>query len=194
VNGILSSAMVEVVEAYRDYALSCDARAAVEELLRSVPDEHLGGLWRIVLTNSAALTGKRRRSWSWWRGRKARHVDVRGLYHQEWRGDPAWVELFVDKIVEGTPPVVLRLPLVRSSLFASVLYHELGHHIHARQRPEHREREVVADDWQARLGRAHIRRRHPIARVVLWPAIRLARIFLQRPAGRATRGYGEHSR
>ncbi len=172
--------MVEVVEAYRDFVPPCNAQAAVEELLRSVPEKYLGGLWRIVLTNGAALTGKRRRSWSWSRGRKARHAEVRGLYHQEWHGAPAWIELFVDKIVEGPPDWALRLPLVRSVLFGAVVYHELGHHIHALQRPEHREREDVADDWQIRLGRGHIRRRHPIARVGLWPFIRVARLLMGR--------------
>jgi len=179
--------MVEVVEAYRDFVQPCNARAAVEELLRSVPEEHLSGLWRIVVTNGAALTGKRRRSWSWSRGRKARHAEVRGLYHQEWRGEPAWIELFVDKVVDGPPAWALRLPLVRSLLFGAVLYHEVGHHIHARQRPEHRDREDVADDWQARLGRAHIRQRHPIARVGLWPVIRLARLLMRHPGRRPSR-------
>jgi hypothetical protein len=38
-------------------------------------------------------------------------------------------------------------------------------------RPEHREREHVADDWATRLARIHIRRRHPVARVVLRPIV-----------------------
>jgi len=172
-----SYAMVEIVEAYKEFLPRCNARATVEQLLASVPEELLVGLWRVVLTNAAALTGKRKRGWSWSRGRKARHTEVLGLYHQEWHGDPAWIELFVDRIADGVPSMVLRLELAKSVLFGRTLFHELGHHIHARQRPEHREREEVADDWQKRLGRLHIRRRHPIARIVLWPLVRLARLL-----------------
>lgn len=182
-----SYGMVNVVESYRDFVPRCNAHTTVRELLASVPEEHLGGLRTIVLTNAAALTGKRRRSWSWSRSRKARHTDVAGLYHQEWRGEPAWIELFVDKIVEGVPTWALGLALVRSALFGAALYHELGHHIHARQRPEYREREDVADDWQKRLGQVHIRRRHPIARVALSPFISLARLVIRRPDRRAPR-------
>ena len=71
--------MLEIVEGYRDYAPPCNARAAVEDLVASVPLKYLGGLRRIVLTNTAALTGQRRRGWSWSRGRKARHAHVAGL-------------------------------------------------------------------------------------------------------------------
>jgi hypothetical protein len=35
--------------------------------------------------------------------------------------------------------------------FSDVLYHEIGHHIHATRRPEHREKEDVAEKWKARL-------------------------------------------
>jgi hypothetical protein len=160
----------------------------VEDLVRSLPEEYQVGLRRIVLTNAAALTGKRKRSWSWSRGRKARHTNVLGLYHQEWNGQPAWVELFVDRTVEGTPDWALRVPVVRSLAFGTVLYHEIGHHIHARQRPEHRDREAVADDWQRRLIRVHIRRRHPIARACLWPVLQIARVVRSLLRSRARSG------
>jgi hypothetical protein len=45
--------MVEVIEAYRDFVPATKATATVEELLASVPEEHLIGLWHAVLTNSA---------------------------------------------------------------------------------------------------------------------------------------------
>jgi hypothetical protein len=172
--------MVDVVEGYWDFTPPCDARATVEALLASVPEEHLAGLRAVLLTNAAALTGKRKRGWSWSRGRKARHTDVCGLYHQAWRGEPAWIELFVDKITEDVPRLLLRLELGRATLLGAALYHELGHHIHARQRPEHREPEAVADDWQARLGRVHMRRRHPIASAILRPVVRVARFVIGR--------------
>jgi hypothetical protein len=161
--------MVEVIEAYRDFIPATNATATVEDLLASVPEEHLIGLWRVVLTNSAALTGHRKRSWSRSRGRKARHVHVQGLYHQRWRGEPAWIEVFVDKIEQSYPAWSLRLAVVRSVAFSEVVFHELGHHIHASQRPEHRDREDVADDWARRFARQYVRRRHRVVTAMLRP-------------------------
>ena len=165
--------MIEVIEAYTDFVPPRYARAVVQELLVSVPEKHFVGLRRIVLTNAAALTGPRKRRWSRSRGKKVHHTAVLGLYYREWRGEPAWIELFVDKIVAGPPAWALRLPVVRSVAFGHVLYHELGHHIHTRHRPEYRDREDVADSWEERLVRAHIQQRHATA-WRLRPLMRLA--------------------
>ncbi len=173
--------MVDIVEAYKDFRPRCDARGVVADLLASVPQEHLAGLRSVVLTNARALAGRRRRGWSWWRGRKARHTEVAGLYHGAWQGEEAWIELFVEQVLSGAPSWALRLPLVRSVLFGTVLFHEIGHHIHAVQRPEHREREDVADDWQRRLAREHVKRRHRLAGLVLRPLARVVRPFRRRP-------------
>jgi hypothetical protein len=129
-----------------------------------------------VLTNSGSLGRQRKRSWSRSRGRKARHSHVFGLYHRGRKGEAAWIELFVDHIVSGPPEWLLRLRLVRTLLFGPVLFHEIGHHIHTRFRPEHREPEDVADEWARNLGRGHVRRRHPIARVLLRPVFWLSRV------------------
>lgn len=91
-------------------------------------------------------------------GRSA--ATCRGLYHPAWRGEPAWIELFVDTVVESTPRPLLRLPPWRDLEVASVLFHELGHHIHDTHDPEHREPEVVAEAWCVRLSRAYFRRRY----------------------------------
>jgi hypothetical protein len=37
-----------------------------------------------------------------------------------------------------------------------VLFHEIGHHVHARVRPEFREKEDVADDWGKKLLRNYV--------------------------------------
>ncbi len=164
--------MVEVIEHYREFNPPCDAKAIVEGLLASVPSELLVGLRSVVLTNAAALSGRRKRGYSWSRGRKARHAsEVLGLYHQKWKGDPAWIELFVDRMLEARPAWMLRLQFLRDFAFGSILYHELGHHIQATSKPEHREVETVADEWQSRLLRGHARRRHPVTGAVLrWTA------------------------
>ncbi len=167
--------MVDVLEAYKDFAPSCNAKVAVTDLLASVPAEHLAGLRSVVLTNADALTGTRKRAWSWWRGRKTRHTRVAGLYHGEWAGELAWIEVFVDQVLQDAPSWALRLELVRSVLFGNVLYHEIGHHIHALQRPEHREPEDVADEWRRRLARLHVSRRHRLAALFFRPLARAVR-------------------
>jgi hypothetical protein len=172
--------MVEIVEAYRDFTVPSNVRASVAELLATVPPEFLTGLGRVVLTNSAALTGARKRGRSWSRGRKARHSHVAGLYHAAWQGQPAWIEIFVDKTLDGPPRWLLGLRLVRNLLLAFALFHELGHHIHKVQRPEHKEPETVADEWGHGLSREYVRRRHPIAWYVLRPAARLVRWWKRR--------------
>ena len=54
---------------------------------------------------------------------------------------------------------------MRDFLLAPVLFHEIGHHIHANFRPEFREREDVADSWQAKLERSYYRK-HPFFKVI----------------------------
>jgi hypothetical protein len=174
-------AVVEIIEAYHGYQPPADTRVLVTDLLATVPTPQLLGLARVVLTNSAALTGARKRARSRARGRKVRHAtEAAGLYHQEWRGEPAWIEVFVDRVHANVPKPLLRLAFVRRNLLGFVLYHELGHHLHQTQRPEHRERESVADDWGRKLLQAHLRARHPLAMTVLKPVARVGRWAVRR--------------
>jgi len=129
---VRSGRMVELVEAYRDFAAPCDARSTVAELLEAVPPEHLAGLRWVVLTNSAALPGPPKRGRSLSRGKKARHFAAAGLYHAAWQGQAAWIEIFVDKTLYGPPRWLLKLPLVRNILLLWVLFHQFGHHIQKR--------------------------------------------------------------
>lgn len=167
--------MVDVIEAYRDYEAPAGTRTSVETLLETVEPSLTAGLGSVVLTNTAALTGSRKRAFSWWHGRKLRHAtQARGMYHRAWHGQAAWVELFVDQTMRDTPRWLQRHHLIRIGLLGPVLYHELGHHIHATSHPEYAEPEGVADDWAKRLFLAHARARHPIVRRALQPVGRVA--------------------
>lgn len=42
----------------------------------------------------------------------------------------------------------------------NVLFHEVGHHIHNTIRPEHAEREDVADSWAGKLNANFIRKKY----------------------------------
>jgi hypothetical protein len=152
----------QIVEAYKNYSPPFNAAKTVSLLLRYVPSQYLAGLKTIVLTNQEAMSHDQRRRKLWSRRRKVPMNRVRGRYFQAWKGDPAWIELFVDKIIidDFASRMVLRIPLARAVAVGEVLYHEIGHHIHKTQRPEYREREDVADDWGRKMGRTFLRTRY----------------------------------
>ena len=152
---------VEVVEAYSGWRPPFSVRSVVEHLIGQVPPHYLIGLSHVVLTNSGSLTGDRRRGSTLSRGRKVRLVDAAGLYHQAWRNTPAHVELFVDRMLGDCPYWLFRSRFVRELTVTRTLYHEFGHHIHATQKPEHREKENVAEDWTRNLATPYFRRRYP---------------------------------
>ena len=161
---------VETIELYKNYQPPCNARLAIQTLLRYTPPKYLHGLKHVLLTNASALSHDRRRGKTWSRRRKVRMKECRGLYYQPWQGSPARIELFVDNIVATWPPSALKVPIVRNICFAEVLYHELGHHIHATVHPEHSEREDIAEVWRKRLTGDFVRRRYWYLWLVLYAA------------------------
>ncbi|MCE5327598.1 MAG: ImmA/IrrE family metallo-endopeptidase [Planctomycetaceae bacterium] len=151
--------MPEISEGFRSYVPPAWVRPTTERLLKAIPVSRLSGLKTVVLTASNDLNHDRRRQKTLSRKKKVRIVSCRGLYHQKWHGEPAWIELFVDNIVaeyEGWN----WLPLVRDLAVGEVLAHEIGHHVHATASPEHREREDVADEWASRLLVPYFLRRY----------------------------------
>jgi hypothetical protein len=177
------NAMPQVIEAYRDYAAPFDVRRAVLRLLSTMQQRHVQGVRAIVLTNLDALSRQQRRRNSKSRGRKVALDQVVGRYHPAWNGQQPWIELFVDQMFRGCPRWVLRLPPLREMMVGDTLYHEVGHHIHATQAPEHRQKENVADEWVRRLGRRYFQRQYwylaPLA-WVLFPVAWLGRLFHRR--------------
>lgn len=171
----------EIVTSYSSYQPPFDVSKVVGRMVDSVPPAYLKGLERIVLTNTAELTRKRRRAVTTSRKRKVRVVEARGLYHPEWHRTPAWIEIFVDNTLkEHDKSFLLKLPLVREFEIGGVLFHEIGHHIHFTSRPEFREREDVADVWKVRLEGIYLRRRYSWLRIFVRPLYRLFRPLFQR--------------
>jgi hypothetical protein len=151
---------IEITEAYRGFSPPLSVRRTVDDLLSRVPDKYLGGLRTVVLTNAGALTGSRKRSRTRARGQRIPVNRCRGLYHQRWDNEPAWIELFVDNILAGWPPWLLWMPFVRDTVIGETLFHEIGHHVHFNKVPEHREREDVADRWKRQIARTVMRRKY----------------------------------
>jgi len=190
-----ASLPVAVKEVYKDYIPPVNAAAVVRTLLRYVPPKYLAGLGHIVLANSSGLSHRRRREKTWSRKRKLRIAEARGVYRRRWKGEPAVIEILVDNTVRSCPGVLLRVPPVRDLVFADVLYHELGHHIHT-MRPEYRERENVAENWGARLARSFLRRRYWYLQPLVYPVgfcLRTLRTVFTRNKNKRKR-YGKTTR
>jgi hypothetical protein len=155
----------KVISAFSGYTPPFDPVPIVERMLDSVPQKYLIGLSEVVLSNTAGLSRRLRRRVTKARGKKVRLVEARGLYHQEWHGKPAWIQIFVDRtLLHWEGGWWLRIPFIREGRMSEVLFHEIGHHIHFTARPEHREKEDVADVWKVRLERNYYRRRFPLFR------------------------------
>lgn len=166
--------MIPIYENYGFYKPRMNVRKMVDELLMEVAPEYLQGLGSIVLSSQTRLPRKDRRKKFLSRGRKIPSSDVLGFYSQSWKGRPAYIELYVDKILAQAPSWILYIPMARFILIASVLYHELGHHLHKTQYPEFKEKEDVAEEWRRKLTKAAIRKRY---RYVM-PLMKIYRLFI----------------
>ena len=155
-------AKVKIVEQYYDIRPPVRMYRSVEVLLRYVPEEHLEGLRTITLTNSdymrKAMKGKYTQE-----KRRFRAADCRGMY---W-GREIW--LIVDQICDVE--LFMIIPPVRTIFLGEVLYHEIGHHIHAMEQPGFRkEKEAFADECKNRLMGTFLRRRY-------WYLLGVLRLF-----------------
>ena len=175
--------MVPIHEDYVTYAPPPWARATIERLLLSLSSSHLSGLSAIVLTESTKgdirKTGRRMR--------RNRGGVVVGRYHRATPGDSTWVEVIVDRIVSDVPKQLSWLQCVRDVAMARVLFHEIGHHLHATLGSASRGGELSADDWRRRLSAIHFKRYW-----YLRPALPLVTRFAQL-AGRRERNRRVHS-
>jgi len=114
----------------------------------------------VVLSNASGLTRRRKRQRAKSESGTFLLTETRGLYHGCSSSQPAWIELFVDNVLDGCPLFLLRAPIIRDVLLLRTLYHEIGHHIENTQAPVHRGKEATADEWMRRLGRSYFRRHY----------------------------------
>jgi hypothetical protein len=153
----LAATRPRVVASFSDYSPPFDVSSLVERMLGFVPPRYLLGLREVVLTNKIGLSRARRRSVTKSRGKKVKILQARGLYNPAWKGEQAWIEIFVDSTFasyeKGWWRWLMLSGYFRESELGGVLFHEIGHHIDATLRPEFREKEDIADDWSVRLER-----------------------------------------
>jgi hypothetical protein len=141
--------------------------------LLAVPDKYLRGLDCVVLMNLGGLSRRDRVGRVWSRKRRVDKSYILGRYHPSSRNSLPYIELRVDKIIEGLKGISLRLPFLRELVFGHVLFHELGHHIHYTIRPEHKEKEDVADKWAGKLNANFIRKKYWYALPIIIPAAKI---------------------
>ncbi len=141
--------------------------------MHTVPDKYLKGLDCVVLMNLGGLSRKDRVGKVWSRKRRFHKSYILARYHPRSRNSQPDIELRVDKIIEGLKGKFLRLPFLREFVFSHVLFHELGHHIHYTIRPEHKEKEDVADQWATKLSVNFIRKKYWYALPIIVPAAKL---------------------
>lgn len=168
---------VKVIESYVNYSPPLDYSAIAKRLLATVPDKYSIGLASVVLSNLSGQPRRLRTGTLPRRGRRIKRERVAGLYHPEWRGQKAWIQVFVDQIKMPPRPFRWIRPL-RELLFGDVLYHELGHHAHT-IRPEYREKEDVAENWRVRFSVNHLRQSYWLLYWVLRVAASLRKAILR---------------
>ncbi|MHB8069623.1 MAG: hypothetical protein ACYDIC_17155 [Desulfobaccales bacterium] len=163
--------LVKILENYNNYAPPAWVKKTVVRLINGVPDKYFNSLKIISLCNTDGLNHRRRRQKTISRKKKVAIPDCQGLYYQKWHGHPAYIELFVDKIIQGWPAIVISFPFFKDLVFSEVLYHELGHHIHKTSQPEHKEREDVAEVWKRRLSRLYFQDRYFYSKMFFYPLL-----------------------
>jgi hypothetical protein len=176
---LASKTGIRINENYRDYSPPFDATKSIRRLLDPVPEKYLVGLGSIVLSNFSGLSRSGRTGKLVSRKRRIAKSQTLGYYQQGWKGQPAYIELYIDKIVESLKRdrIPIWIPAVRDVCFGAVFYHELGHHAHRMVKPQYREREDVADDWSVKFIAKFIRKRYWYAVPFLIMAKRLRKLI-----------------
>lgn len=160
-----------IVERYGEPNASWPSvRKAVERLLAGAPPEHLAGLEKVVLRDLSGLTQHEKKKRAGKSGKT-----LMGTYHRATPGQRAYIELFASEIAAGSSRLALSFPFWADTVVSRVLYHEVGHHIHRAIRPEDRDPESAAEEWQRRLRRHYFRARYwylvPVLAVVGRPLV-----------------------
>jgi len=165
-------------EFYNDYTPPSWVFKTAGRLLLSVPDKYVRGLDSVVLTNYSGQPRRHRIGTIASRKRKVAKSRILGLYHRACRGKSAWIELYVDNI--STRAEQGRwIPSRREFSLGQVLFHEIGHHIHATAAPEYAEKEDVADRWGRDLFANYYWHRYWYLKPVRRPLIRLLKAWVR---------------
>jgi hypothetical protein len=174
--------MIPIHENYKAYRPPRQVLSTVSKLMGEIPAGYLSDLESVVLTNSTAIgRGKNMRI----AGRKHAPNQYLGFYHPAWKGQRAWIEIVVDNVVtasfgQGDFRFLCHVPVLRNMAFGSVLYHEVGHHLHKATGALAAGDESGADAWRDRLIVRYFRKRYWYLVPFLGLARRVAKAGLRR--------------
>ncbi len=148
--------------------------ACVNRLLSAVPRSAIANLRAVVLRDAGGLSSREFKK----RRRGGSGKVLLGTYYPATGSSGPSIDLFVDAILRAEPRSLLRIPVYLDARVGRVLYHELGHHVAAVQRPWERSSETTAELWQRDMLRTYMKRRYwylrPIA-LALLPFVKLVR-------------------
>ena len=178
--GVRTIHRTKLITQFSGYLPTFDVTSLVYRMLESVPEDYLNGLNAVVLTNTSCLSRERLKRKTKSRKRKVGIAQALGLYHQAWNGETAWIEIFVDQTLKNSTKGRFKPPFEKEWLLAHVLFHEIGHHIHAVHRPVYEGKENVAEDWSGYLSGKFYRRRYWYAQPILYPLWALVRLLKRR--------------
>lgn len=139
---------IEIIDRLDKNNVFFNVNNPVNKYLDYVPGKYKYGLKYVIIADSLQLSRSQSRQKILSNGKKVLIADCKGLYYRRTREEPARIELFVNNIINNVPIWCLRIHLIRDMLFASILYHELGHHVHRTLYPEHSDPESVAERWR----------------------------------------------
>src|SRR5690349_3072024 len=129
---------IVIIEAYKDYRPPAWVKGAVEKLLSTMPPKYLAGLASVVLTNSQGQSRRERRRRLISRGRRFPSTLLLAFYSPASRRKRPHIQIYVDRVLRY-PRWFALFPPLREAWIGVTLFHELGHHVHYTQRPEHRD-------------------------------------------------------
>ena len=109
----------------------------------------------------------------WSRKRKFDKSHVLARYRPASRNSPPYIELRVDRIIDATETLALRIPFFHEIALGSVLFHEIGHHVHYTMRPEHNEKEHIADNWAGKFNVNFMHKKYWYAWPILKPSLKI---------------------
>jgi hypothetical protein len=178
---------VLIIEAYKDYRPRAWVRGAVEKLLLTVPPKYLMGLASVVLTNSEGQARRDRRRRFSSRGRRIPSSRVQAFYSPASRRKHPHIQIYVNRVLKY-PRWFALFPPLREAWIGVTLFHELGHHVHYTQRPEHREEENVANEWRNKFLKNFMRKKYWYLLPILVPAAWIVREIRYGSKSQRTRG------
>ena len=150
----------QITEYYKNYSPPFDIKEIISRLIKGVNPKYLIGLDCIILTNKGALNSDRKKQKIKLKQHKVTLRDSLGLYYRKQNNKKAYIELFVDNILNNFSGKVIRISFFKNVAFSKVLFHEIGHHIHFTQKPMYKDREMVADKWGIILSRRYLGKKY----------------------------------